>query len=44
MAYNTYRQSFPNVLLANFFGHGADAVLLEFADSAAIQAAPGVSF
>ncbi len=44
MAYNTYRQSFPNVLLANFFGHGADAGLLEFADSAAIQAAPGVSF
>jgi len=44
MAYNTYRQSFPNVLLANFFGHGADAVLLEFADSAAIQAAPDVSF
>ena len=44
MAYNTYRQSFPNVLLANFFGHGADAVLLEFADSAAIQAAPGVFF
>ena len=44
MAYNTYRQSFPNVLLANFFGHGSDAGLLEFADSAAIQAAPGVSF
>ena len=44
MAYNTYRQSFPNVLLANFVGHGSDAGLLEFADSAAIQAAPGVSF
>ena len=44
MAYNTYRQSFPNVLLANFFGHGSDAGLLEFADSAAIQAAPDVSF
>ncbi|NQV66301.1 MAG: LemA family protein [SAR86 cluster bacterium] len=44
MAYNTYRQSFPNVLLANFFGHGSDAGLLEFADSATIQAAPGVSF
>ena len=44
MAYKTYRQSFPNVLLANFFGHGSDAGLLEFADSAAIQAAPGVSF
>ncbi len=44
MAYNTYRQSFPNVLLANFVGHGSDAGLLEFADSAAIQAAPDVSF
>jgi LemA protein len=44
MAYNTYRQSFPNVILANFFGHGSDAGLLEFADSAEIQQAPGVSF
>ena len=44
MGYNTYRQSFPNVILANFFGHGSDAQLLEFADSAAIQDAPGVSF
>lgn len=44
MAYNTYKQSFPPVLLAALFGHGADAALLEFADSAAIQAAPKVSF
>ena len=44
MAYNTYRQSFPNVILANFFGHGSDAGLLEFADSAEIKQAPGVSF
>ena len=44
MAYNTYRQSFPNVILANFFGHGSDAGVLEFADSAEIQQAPGVSF
>ncbi len=43
-AYNTYKQSFPPVLLANFFGHRQDAALLEFADSAAIQAAPKVSF
>jgi len=43
MGYNTYRQSFPPVLLAGFFGHGQDAGLLEFADSAAIQAAPRVS-
>jgi LemA protein len=44
MAYNTYKQSFPPVLLAATFGHGPDASLLEFADSAAIQAAPKVSF
>ncbi len=44
MAYNTYKQSFPPVVLAGLFGHGADASLLEFADSAAIQAAPKVDF
>ncbi|RFA24629.1 LemA family protein [Alkalilimnicola ehrlichii] len=44
MTYNTYKQSFPPVLLANTFGHGPDAALLEFADSAEIQAAPKVSF
>ncbi len=44
MAYNTYRQSFPPVLLASAFGHGTDATLLQFADSAQIQAAPKVSF
>ncbi len=42
--YNTYRQSFPPVFFAGFFGHGKDASLLEFEDSAAIQAAPKVSF
>lgn len=42
--YNTYRQSFPPVVFANFFGHSSDAELLEFADSAEIQAAPKVSF
>jgi LemA protein len=44
MRYNTYRQSFPPVILAGFFGHGTDASLLEFADSEQIQAAPQVSF
>ena len=44
MEYNTYKQSFPPVMLAGLFGHGADAALLEFADSAAIQAAPKVAF
>jgi LemA protein len=44
MAYNTYKQSFPAVFFAPKFGHAQDAVLLEFEDSAAIQAAPKVSF
>lgn len=44
MAYNTYRQSFPPVVLAATFGHPTDAELLEFDDSAQIQAAPKVSF
>lgn len=44
MAYNTYKQSFPNVILANQFGHTEDAGLLEFADSESIQAAPQVAF
>jgi LemA protein len=42
--YNTYKQTFPPVLLAGLFGHGADATLLEFADSELIQAVPKVSF
>ncbi len=44
MAYNTYKQSFPPVVFAPMFGHTQDASLLEFADSAAMQAAPKVSF
>jgi LemA protein len=44
MTYNSYRQSFPPVVLAGMFGHGSDASLLEFADSEAIQEAPKVSF
>ncbi len=44
MQYNTYRQSFPPVAVAGLFGHGEDASLLEFEDSAQIQAAPTVSF
>lgn len=42
--YNSYKQSFPAVILAASFGHANDAKLLEFADSAEIQAAPKVSF
>lgn len=44
MAYNTYRQSFPQTLFAGAFGHGQDAILLEFEDSKDIQTAPKVSF
>ena len=44
MAYNTYKQSFPPVALAGFFGHATDASLLEFEDSDVIQEAPKVSF
>lgn len=44
MAYNTYKQSFPQLFFANMFGHTKDAELLEFEDSAEIQQAPKVSF
>ncbi|WP_068545151.1 LemA family protein [Thalassotalea crassostreae] len=44
MAYNTYKQSFPQNFFATSFGHKFNASLLEFADSAEIQAAPKVSF
>lgn len=44
MNYNTYRQSFPQIVLAGALGHDNDAELLEFADSEAIQEAPSVSF
>ncbi|MEO1008256.1 MAG: LemA family protein [Planctomycetota bacterium] len=42
--YNTYRKSFPPVVLAGLFGHGQDAGLLEFEDAAEIKEAPKVSF
>ena len=42
--YNTYKQTFPAVMLASTFGHSKDAGLLEFEDKAALQAAPKVSF
>lgn len=44
MQYNIYKQSFPQNILAGMFGHANDASLLEFEDSAEIQAAPKVSF
>lgn len=42
--YNTYKQTFPAVIMANMFGHIDDAALLEYEDRAAMQAAPQVSF
>lgn len=42
-AYNTYRQTFPPIIFAGLFGHGADAALLEF-DSAKIAEPPKVAF
>lgn len=44
MEYNIFKQSFPANFFAGMFGHAADATLLEFEDSAEIQAAPKVSF
>lgn len=44
MAYNTYKQTLPPAFFAAMFGHAQDAALLEFEDSAAIQATPKVSF
>lgn len=41
--YNTYKQTFPPVVFAGMFGHGADASLLEF-DSVAIAEPPKVAF
>ncbi len=43
-AYNTYRQSFPPLLLAGVLGHGKDLALLEFADREKLEEAPKVDF
>ena len=42
-SYNTYRQTFPPVLIAGLTGHTTDRDLLEF-DSASIAEPPKVSF
>ena len=44
MTYNIFKQSFPPVFFAGFFGHRSDGKLLEFADSEQFQAAPRVEF
>ncbi len=43
-AYNTFRQTFPPVIIASILGHSADAALLEYADREEMQEAPKVSF
>ena len=43
-AYNTYRQSFPQLLLADLFGHKADLSVLEFAEREKLEATPKVQF
>jgi LemA protein len=43
-AYNTYKQTFPPVLIAGVVGHSQNAELLQFEDSAKIAEAPKVSF
>lgn len=44
MEYNTYKQSFPAVMLASFFGHVNDAQMLEFEDRASLEQAPTIKF
>ncbi len=44
MSYNTYRQSFPQVLFSTSFGHPNDAAMLEFDDSVQMQDAPKIEF
>lgn len=42
--YNTYRQSFPPLMLAGMFGHNSDMALLTFAEGEKLQQAPTVAF
>lgn len=42
-AYNTYKQTFPPVIVANLFGHGEHRELLQF-DSEKLAEPPAVSF
>lgn len=45
MSYNTYRQSFPQNLLAGAFGHASDAAVLEFEEPReTLNTAPKVAF
>lgn len=42
--YNIYRQSFPNNIIANMYGHTQDASMLDIPDSDAIQEIPEIKF
>ena len=42
--YNTYKKTFPSLLVAKWFGHGQDAVFLNYADREEFQKAPSVDF
>lgn len=42
--YNTYKQSFPQLIFAGMFGHREDLSFLEFAEGEKLQEAPSVSF
>ena len=44
MEYNTYRESFPAVVLAGSFGHRSNASLLEFDNRETLADAPKISF
>jgi LemA protein len=44
MTYNTYKQSFPQIVVAPTFGHADDAKLLEFEDSKEIAQVPSIKF
>ncbi len=43
-SYNTYKKSFPPVLIAQASGHAQDASLLEFEDAEQIRTAPKIDF
>ena len=44
MDYNSYKQSFPQTILASMFGHSQDGAMLEFEDKEKIKEAPRLSF
>ena len=44
MEYNTYKQSFPQIVVASNFGHKEDGAFLEFDDKEEISKAPDVNF